>query len=278
MRTTSREPLVPTSPVVLSLADPLLCVGVCVSVCSGGIGLGLVDRFVKGGAKVIITGRREEELKKAQAKHPQQIVKYYVSDAGKEADRVKLFEQSTRDYPALNVLINNAGIARYVDQRDEVHQPWAARQQELDINLSGPIHLASLFIPHLLKQKQAAIVNNTSGLAFIPFTADPLYSVSKAGLHAYTMTLRVLLADTAVRVVEIIPPALTGTSLGGAGNKFGDSVDEYCDAAYADFACGVLESGFRRSNVMRMADRPTQHAMMMAVHEMLPPGSFSKAK
>ena len=65
-----------------------------------------------GGAKVLITGRREEELKKAQAKHPEHILKYYVGDAGKEADRIRLFEQATADYPQLNVLINNAGIQR----------------------------------------------------------------------------------------------------------------------------------------------------------------------
>jgi len=203
------------------------------------------------------------------------VLKYYVSDAGKEADRIRLFEQSTRDFPALNVLINNAGIAKYVNQTEEIKQPWSARQEELDINLSGPIHLCSLFIPHLLKQRQAAIVNVTSGLAFIPFTLDPLYSVSKAGLHKYSLALRVLLAGTPVRVVELIPPALTGTKLGGAGNSHGDPVDDYCAAAYADFASGVLESGFKRSNVMRTADRATQHSMMLAVHNMLPPGSFS---
>ena len=247
--------------------------------CSGGIGAGLVDEFVKGGAKVIITGRHEEELKKVQAKHPQQVVKYYVSDAGKEADRIALFEQSTKDFPALNVLINNAGIMRRgANQTAEIYLPWSERQVELDVNLSGPIHLTSLFIPHLLKQKQSAIVNNTSGLAFVPFTSDPVYSVSKAGLHMYTLAMRPLLADTSVRVVEIIPPAITGTKLGGTGTPHGDPVDEYCAETYAAFVDGQLEIGFRRSNMMRMADRATQHTAMMAVHGMLPPETFGKKK
>ena len=241
---------------------------------SVGIGLGLVDLFVKDGAKVIITGRREEELKKAQAKYPQQVLKYYVSDAGKEADRIKLFEQATRDFPKLNVLINNAGVAAKAKQAEAIQQPWSVRQEQLDINLSGPIHLSSLFIPHLLKQRQAAIVMISSGLAFIPFTLDPIYSTSKAGLHSYTMALRTILANTPLRVVEIIPPAITGTQFGG-GNKHGDPVNEYCASAYADFVSGVLESGFKRSDVMRTADRATQHEMMMAVHQLLPPGDFS---
>lgn len=241
---------------------------------SVGIGLGLADLFVKDGAKVIITGRREEELKKAQAKYPQQVVKYYVSDAGKEADRIKLFEEATRDFPALNVLINNAGVAAKAKQAEEIFKPWSVRQEQLDINLSGPIHLSSLFIPHLLKQKQSAIIMVSSGLAFVPFTLDPIYSTSKAGLHSYTMALRTTLANTPLRIVEIVPPAITGTQFGG-GNRHGDPVDEYCASAYADFVSGVLESGFKRSNVMRMADRAKQHEMMIAVHEFLPPGDFS---
>jgi uncharacterized oxidoreductase len=184
-------------------------------VCSSGIGAGLVDQFVKGGAKVIITGRREEELKKVQAKHPQQVVKYYVSDAGKEADRIKLFEQSTKDYPELNVLINNAGVQRRGDHTKEIQEPWATRQQEIDINFCGPIHLTSLFIPHLLKQKQAAIVNVTSGLAYVPFPSGPVYSATKAGLHQYTLAIRPLLAESTVRMCELIPPAVKSNAMMG---------------------------------------------------------------
>ena len=153
---------------------------------SGGIGFGLAEQFVKGGAKVLITGRREEELKKAQAKHPEHILKYYVGDAGKEADRIRLFEQATADYPQLNVLINNAGIQRRGDHAKEIAEPWSVRQSEIDINFSGPIHLTSLFIPHLLKQKQAAIINVSSGLAFVPYVVGPVYSATKSGLHQYT--------------------------------------------------------------------------------------------
>ena len=224
---------------------------------------------MKGGAKVIITGRREEELKKAQAKHPQQIVKYYVGDAGKEADRVKLFEQSTKDYPALNVLINNAGIARWGDQRDEVHQPWAVRQQELDINLSGPIHLTSLFIPHLLKQPQSAVVNVISNLAFVPISSGPVYAASKAGLHAFTLSLRPLLAGSPVRLCAMIPPPVTGTGLGGQGVAFGANVADYCAVAYNDFVAGKLEFAYKESELSRLASRQQNSTAMLAINEML---------
>jgi len=230
---------------------------------SSGIGAGLVDEYVKGGAKVIITGRREEELKKVQAKYPQQVVKYYVGDAGKEADRIKLFEQSTHDFPALNVLINNAGIQRRTDHTKEIHEPWSVRQQELDINLSGPIHLTSLFIPHLLKQKQAAVINVTSGLAYVPFPPGPVYSASKAGLHQYTEALRPLLADTSVRICELVPPAVK-SNLGGS-HDFGEECDEFCAHVYERFVAGELEFGYKFSDMGRLGSRQDRAKAMMGM-------------
>jgi len=218
---------------------------------------------VKGGAKVIITGRREEELKKVQAKHPQQVVKYYVGDAGKEADRIALFEQSTKDFPALNVLINNAGVQRRGDHTKEIAEPWSARQQEIDINFCGPIHLSSLFIPHLLKQKQAAIVNVTSGLAFVPFVMGPVYSATKSGLHQYTLALRPLLADTSVRVCELIPPAVK-SNLGGS-HDFGEDCDEFCAHVYGKFVEGELEFGYKFSDMGRMGSRQDHAKAMMGM-------------
>lgn len=96
------------------------------------------------------------------------------------------------------------------------------RAAEIEINLSGPIHLCSLFTPLLLKapQKQAMIANVSSGLAFTPFVGGPTYAATKAGLHSYTMALRWTLEDTKLRVVEIVPPA-TKSNLGG-GHDFGE--------------------------------------------------------
>jgi len=239
-----------------------MCLLTCVS-CSGGIGFGLVEEFVKGGAKVLLTGRREEELKKAQAKFPQQVLKYYVGDAGKEADRIRLFEQSTRDFPALNVLINNAGIQRRGDHSKEIAESWATRQSEIDINLSGPIHLTSLFIPHLLKQKQAAIINVSSGLAFVPFVAGPVYSATKAAIHQYTLAIRPLLADSSVRVCELIPPAVK-SNLGGS-HDFGEEMDEFCQHVYGKFVEGELEFGYKFSDMGRLGSRQDHAKAMMGM-------------
>ena len=79
--------------------------------------------------------------------------------------------------------------------------------QEIDINLKGPIRMAKAFLSHLKKQDEAAIVNVTSGLAFVPLPTSPVYCATKAGLHSFTLSLRVQLKNTKVKVFEVAPPA-----------------------------------------------------------------------
>jgi uncharacterized oxidoreductase len=79
--------------------------------------------------------------------------------------------------------------------------------QEIEINLSGTIRMTHQFLPQLKKQKSSAIINISSGLAFVPFPASPVYSATKSGIHAYTRVLRLQLKNTNIKVFEIAPPA-----------------------------------------------------------------------
>ena len=230
-----------------------------------------MDELSKRGAKLLITGRREEELKKVQTSYPQHVLKYYVGDAGKEADRIKLFEQATTDFPQLNVLINNAGIQRRGDHAKEIQQPWSERQQEIDINFSGPIHLTSLFIPHLLKQRQAAVVFNTGGVAFMPVSAFPVYSATKAAVHQYALAIRPLLAETSVRVVEAAPPAVKS----GLHATFGEECDEYCRSVVDSLVAGRLEFGYKASEEVRLGDRQLWQQKALAFMPILGVVKFS---
>ncbi|MEI9952855.1 MAG: SDR family NAD(P)-dependent oxidoreductase [Pseudomonadota bacterium] len=153
---------------------------------SSGIGMALAARFIELGNEVIVTGRRKAALQAFKDKYPS--VHTQVNDAGNAADRVALADWATRAFPGLNVLINNAGIQRKLSLREV--EPWADTAQELDINLGAPIHLSSLFIPHLQKQAKAWIMNVSSGLAFVPLAHMPVYCASKAALHSFTMSLR----------------------------------------------------------------------------------------
>jgi uncharacterized oxidoreductase len=204
---------------------------------ASGIGLALAERFLRAGSEVLICGRREEKLREAQAAHPE--MKIRVCDVADPAERRALVDWVTREHPGVNVLVNNAGIQRRVRLTEA--EEWEESRQEIAINLEAPIHLATLFIPHLLRQHRPAILNVTSGLAFVPLAGVPIYSATKAALHSFTLSLRHQLADTPIQVIEIIPPAVN-TDLGGPGlHTFGVPLDEFADGVTAKLAGDDVE-------------------------------------
>src|SRR5260370_3734792 len=98
--------------------------------------------------------------------------------------------------------------------------------REIEINLSGPIRMVKQFLPHLKTKSKAAIMNVSSGLAFVPLPISPVYCATKAGLHSFTESLRVQLKNTKLKVFELAPPA-TQTELLGDFNPEdmkGDSI------------------------------------------------------
>jgi uncharacterized oxidoreductase len=121
-------------------------------------------------------------------------------------DIKELFEKVTTQFPALNILINNAGEMRKIN----LHDTGIAIEditKEIDINLSGPIRMIQQFLPHLKSKNNAAILNVTSGLALVPYPISPIYGATKSGLRSYTKSLRVQLKNTNVKVFELIAPA-----------------------------------------------------------------------
>lgn len=204
---------------------------------SSGIGLGLARRFLDAGSDVIICGRREEKLREAQRSHPGLHIRQ--CDVGQAAQRIDLAAWVTREFPRLNVLVNNAGIQRY--PRLDTVPDWAAVDEEIAINFAAPVHLSMLLAPHLRQQEHPAILNVTSGLSFVPLTSAPIYSATKAAMHSFTLSLRHQLAGTRVQVIEIIPPAVD-TDLGGPGlHTFGVPIDEFLEAIVPRIEAGETE-------------------------------------
>jgi uncharacterized oxidoreductase len=158
---------------------------------------------VKAGNEVIICSRREGKLKEAKKKIPQLHIK--VCDVSKEEDRKKMADWILSNFKGINILVNNAGIQRMVNFKtgENNRNP---NEDEVDINLKAPIRLCEIFIPHLLQKKEAAIVNVSSGLGFIPISIMPVYCATKAAIHSFSISLRHQLKDTSVKVFEIIPP------------------------------------------------------------------------
>ncbi len=120
-----------------------------------------------------------------------------------------------RRFPDLDVLVNNAGIQRYVDLK-KGYDELKSGGDEIATNLVSVVELTALFIGHLLKRPSAAIINVSSGLGFMPLVSTPIYSATKAAIHAYTLVLRQQLKDTSIRVIEIVP-SMVDTGLNKEG-------------------------------------------------------------
>lgn len=176
-----------------------------------GIGLALAERLLNHGNKVIICGRRRDRLQAAKKRLPGLHIR--VCDISRPRSRRALVTWLISEFKDLNVLVNNAGIQRPVDfLRGRQHLPDADR--EVATNLAAPIHLSALLIPRLRRKKAAAIVNISSGLAFTPLAAVPVYCATKAAIHTLSLCLRHQLHDTSVRVFEVAPP-MVATGLSG---------------------------------------------------------------
>lgn len=206
-----------------------------------GIGFGLATRYRRTGARVIITGRSAERLDAIEADLPG--VATFAGDLARPEDREHLASWVTSAFGSVDVLINNAGIQRRVPlARDDA--PWGDRQYEIDLLLSGPVHLTTMLVgPMIATGRPARIVNVTSGGAYRPQPFAPLYSAAKAALHSYTTNLRHALRDTSVAVTELVPPAVA-TGLAGPGQAHGADTDEFCDAAFQGLERGDDVIGF----------------------------------
>ena len=171
---------------------------------SSGIGLAMAEILAETGNKVIICGRDEKKLQMRQ--NEINSITAYSCDISKKTDCESLFTRVTSDFPDVNILVNNAGIQKEIDFKAGASELLTV-ESELDINLGASIYLSALFVPYFLDQKkECAIVNVTSGLAFIPLQVVPIYCATKAGLHSFSMSLRYQLANTNIKVFEIIPP------------------------------------------------------------------------
>jgi uncharacterized oxidoreductase len=201
-----------------------------------GIGLALAEAFVKAGNKVLICGRRETRLKEAKSKLPQ--IHTRRCDLSNNIDRELFCDWVKENYRDLNIVINNAGIQRFIDLKNGTGDLLRG-EDEAQTNFSAPIYLSAYFAPLLMKKSESAIINISSGLGFVPIAAMPVYCATKAGIHAFTVSLRHQLKKTTVKVFEIVPPAVQ-TEL-GKGTAVG-SENEYPGILPSEVATATLKA------------------------------------
>jgi uncharacterized oxidoreductase len=170
-----------------------------------GIGFAMAEAFLKAGSEVVICGRREARLLEAQKKHP--ALHTRTCDVASTSDCRALAQWAGAAFKELNILVNNAGVQRDIDLTKGVDM-FLGGESEIRINLEAPIVLSALFVPLLVGKSNPAIINVSSGLGFIPAARMPVYSATKAGVHAFSMALRHQLSKVGIKVFEVVPPAV----------------------------------------------------------------------
>jgi uncharacterized oxidoreductase len=200
---------------------------------TSGIGLALALRLQAAGNTVVVGGRRGALLDQLASEHGLGTATIDTTDA---ASVLAARDRVLAEHPDLNVLVAMAGIMDAEDVRGAGFLPTAERIVET--NITGPLRLIAAFVEHLQTRPDATIMTVSSGLAHTPLAFTPTYNGSKAFIHQYSETIRLQLAGTSVRVVELVPPAVqTELMPGNSANEHFMRLD-----AFADEVMGLLES------------------------------------
>jgi uncharacterized oxidoreductase len=194
---------------------------------TSGIGLALALRLHATGNAVVVGGRRTELLEQIAAEHPDiDTVQIDTADAASVRSAAG---QVLARHPDLNVVIAMAGIMTIEDW----HRPDTfldSAESVITTNVLGPIRLIAAFIEHLQRQPDATVITVSSGLAFAPLKATPSYNASKAAIHMLTESLRLQLADSTVKLKELVPPSVATDLLPGQRESdFAMPLDEFVD-------------------------------------------------
>jgi len=172
---------------------------------SSGVGLELARRLLEKGNTVLICGRSKEKLAEAKQLLPQ--VQIFSCDISSEKECGLLYEWVKTNYPECNILFNNAAIVNNTSFLND-DKAIEKAHKEFQTNILAPIRLSKLFLPLLLKNRNAQLINITTGLVFAPRAVYPFYNATKAALHSFTQTLRLQLRNEPIRIIEILLPVV----------------------------------------------------------------------
>jgi uncharacterized oxidoreductase len=232
-----------------------------------GIGRGLAEALHAKGNQVIISGRRKSALAATTSANPgMQSVEL---DVESPASIAAVAKQLVKDFPKLNVLINNAGIMKVDAVAGPVDDALVA--SIVTTNLLGPIRMTSALIEHLKAQPSAVVINTTSGLAFTPLAMTATYSATKAALHSYSQSQRYLLKGTSVRVLELAPPYVQTELMGShqAADPRAMPLKEFIDETMRLLATDADEILVERVKALRGNPGPNEGAFVNQFNDMM---------
>lgn len=225
---------------------------------TSGIGRGLAEAFHKLGNTVIIAGRRKALLDDVLKANPgMHAVELDIADP---AAIRRVAAQLTKDFPKLNVLVNNAGIMPFDDAAGAIDED--SMLATVATNLLGPIRMSAALVEHLKRQPRATIVNNTSVLAYVPLASTAVYSATKAALHSYTLSQRFMLRDTSVRLQEIAPPWVNTDLIVKSDDPRAMPLEAFIEQTMAALASDKEEAVVESALAMRNSAGPDEHRLV----------------
>ncbi len=191
-----------------------------------GIGAAIAERFVAEGARICITGRRQEVLDEEAARIPGDSVTTCAGDVANYEDAARMIEKTVAFGGKLDVLVNNAGIDPPGAIADIDPALW---HRVIETNLTGPLYTMKLAIPHMKKAGGGSIINVASlaGIRCIP--AMPAYCASKAGLIMLTQQAALDYGVAKIRCNAVCPGGTRTTmiehSMAGLAKKLNKNLD-----------------------------------------------------
>ncbi|WP_176047965.1 SDR family NAD(P)-dependent oxidoreductase [Burkholderia sp. BCC1644] len=225
---------------------------------TSGIGRTLAEALHRRGNQVIVAGRRKALLDEVAKQNPG--IDTVELDIGDAAQIRTVAAQLIERYPALNVVINNAGIMPFDDAAGPLDDEQAV--QLVTTNLLGPVRVSAAFVEHLKRQPDATIINNSSVLAYVPLAATALYSATKAAIHSYTLSQRFALRHTSVRVLEIAPPWVDTDLVHKSGDPRAMPVDAFIAETLTLLETATTEVVVEAGKPLRDNAGPNEHAFV----------------
>lgn len=236
-----------------------------------GIGFALAKGFSDLGNTVVICGRRADRLQAA--KEALSGIHTFECDISSKEGCKRLYESVSKEFGGINVLVNNAGIQRRMDLKKGVSE-LLEKGGEIASNLESVINLSAYFIPDLMKRDEAAIMNVSSGLGFIPIARFPIYCATKAAIHSFSTSLRYQLKDTSVKVFEMVLPTVKDTELKSAGGEpdvqFGTTSDVVVKAMLEAFKSDTYEAYIGEAETLAKKSRTEPDKAFKEMNDRIP--------
>jgi len=225
---------------------------------TSGIGLALAKALHARGNQVIVAGRRKALLEQIKAENPgMDAVQLDVADPS----QIKAVAADViARYPALNVVVNNAGIMPFDDAAGALDDTQAAHL--VATNLLGPVRVSAAFVEHLKQQPQSWIINNSSVLAYVPLASTALYSATKAAIHSYSMSQRFALRDSSVKVLEIAPPWVDTDLIYKSSDPRAMPLDDFIAETLEKLSTATTEVVVDRIAAVRANPGADEHALV----------------